>query len=347
MKVTWLADSESPHIQRWIGALESFPLQIEVHSIPRRRPRFLYLIDLVTLVLKLRKNSDGIVHAHFVSSYGVIAGLLPARFQRVVSVWGSDVLLTPKLNPVYRLIVKWALTRADICVANSQYLADAAVKISDVSCRTIPFGIDLQRFPYLSRQSPGQDISHFSIGIVKRLHRVAGIDILLRSFALLRQEFKNISLNLTVIGSGPEETDLRSLADQLGIQDAVTWSGWLDPDEISKAMSELNLAVFPSRVEGLGVSVIEAMASGVPVLASRNGGLPGLIGEDLQRGDFIELDPESIAKKVSWSIENYPQVVEKALHARRFIEENFNIESNAAELMDVYQELNKRRLTDD
>ena len=336
MKIIWLADSESPHIQRWLAALENHSVEVTLYTFTKRRPRFLYFLDFLSIFFKLRKEQNAIVHAHFVSSYGVIASILPSRFRRIVSIWGSDVLVTPELNWAYRCLVRHALVKAEVRVTNSQYLAQKASEIADLPYLNIPFGLDLTKFTYSQRDYSPADQQPFVIGVVKRLHLVAGIDILLSAFACLVKRLYSSNLELVIVGAGPEEANLRELSVDLGIQDLITWEGWCGPEKVAEIYKRLNLVVFPSRVEGLGVSALEAMASGVPVLAARQGGLIELIGEDEQRGLFIELDPEKLAEQLLTSITNYRYLKDKAGNARSYIEQNYDISVNVVQLVDLY-----------
>jgi len=339
VKVIWLADVGSPHVVRWSEALYEQGISIKFYSLHKRRPRFFYLYDLIHILAELRKEPNTIVHAHFVSSYGVIASFLPLRFPKIISVWGSDVLVTAKMNWLYILLVRRALNKANIRIANSEYLASEASKIADLTYETISFGLPLENFPFRLHDFALKDKKPFVLGVAKRLHNVAGIDLLLEAFAKLKLELADIELKLMIAGSGPEEFRLKSLSRKLGIENSVRWMGWCGSEEISELYRGAHLAVFPSRTEGLGVAVIEAMACGVPVLGATEGGLVELIGEEQTRGLLFETDQETLISQIKYSIFNYEALVVKAKSAREHVEREYDIRSNASELIDIYKKL--------
>ena len=287
----------------------------------------------------LRKEHNAIIHAHFVSSYGVALSVLPERFDKVVSIWGSDILLTPKINKFYYLLVKHALKKSHYQIANSDYLATRAREIVDLPYTTIPFGIDLNKFTFAKKNFNEKNKTTFQIFVAKRLHSVAGIDILLIALAKVFKSLSDINIKLTIAGSGPEELKLKRLSQRLGISEYIEWLGWCSPIEIQTILEKTHITIFPSRVEGLGVSIIEAMASGVPVLASRAGGLLELIGSDQQRGTFFELSSNALAIEIERAIINYDLISSKAIVARDYIESNYDIDKNADQLLALYKQI--------
>ena len=345
MDVIWLADEGSPHTQRWLAAVQKQGVNVSVFSIRKRRPRILYLIDWVVIYLRLRQRKACIVHAHFVSSYGVISSFLSSRFLKIVSIWGSDILLTPHKNRIYFAVIKRALEKADIRIANSAYLAEAAKNVADQPYLTIPFGLDIEQFPFHLKKYVRLDKKPFSITIVKRLHHVAGVDLLIKAFSevIALASMQDLDLRLNIVGAGEEEAALRTLSDKLGLASSIVWHGWLSSSQVMKVYESTHLAVYPSRVEGLGVSVLESMACGTPVLATRQGGIVELIGENEERGCLVHQGKSALVESIAQSILNYDELVEKTKLARLFIEQKYDISKNAAELVEVYTRLAQKR----
>lgn len=124
-----------------------------------------------------------------------------------------------------------------------------------------------------------------TIGTVARLVARKGIDILLRAFA--SPVIQAHRARLLVVGSGPLATELAQLARDLAIEDAVVWAGLQrDPRPWLQAM---DVFAFPSRLEGSPNAVLEAMASGLPIVASRIGGVVDLLAEE-QTGVLVPAD---------------------------------------------------------
>jgi glycosyltransferase involved in cell wall biosynthesis len=113
---------------------------------------------------------------------------------------------------------------------------------------------------------------------VGRLTRQKGVHDLLEALAILRREGR--PLDLTIVGDGPERANLKARARALGLP--VTFTGEVTPDEVAYHLRDKRVFVLPSLEEGLGLVVAEALTQGVPVVATRSGGIPDLL-----------VDPES------------------------------------------------------
>ncbi|MBI5835869.1 MAG: glycosyltransferase family 4 protein [Candidatus Eisenbacteria bacterium] len=137
--------------------------------------------------------------------------------------------------------------------------------------------------PLPARPEPGGPPTLLCVG---RLAPEKGQDVLL----LARQRMR-MPARLCIIGRGREEAALRSLARSLGLEDAVEWTAHLD--DLAPAFAAAHLAVQPSRLEAFGLAALEALARGVPVVGSRVGGLPEVVGE---AGELVEPDdPAALA----------------------------------------------------
>jgi glycosyltransferase involved in cell wall biosynthesis len=104
-------------------------------------------------------------------------------------------------------------------------------------------------------------------------------------------------LNLVIAGSpDPRYPEAKILADQLGLEPYITWTGYIPNENLLKLYQEADLLVHPSQYEGFGLQVVEAMASGLPVLCSNGGALPEVVGNA-----GITLDPsdeDGYARKI-------------------------------------------------
>lgn len=116
----------------------------------------------------------------------------------------------------------------------------------------------------------------FWYGSVGRLVGIKGYDLLLRAFVPLARELPDVGLAL--IGSGSEEGHLRALCADLGIGEQVVFCGWRD--DARGLLGAFDVCVFPSREEGFGLAIAEAMAAGRPVIASQVGGVPEVVEQD-------------------------------------------------------------------
>jgi len=111
--------------------------------------------------------------------------------------------------------------------------------------------------------------------VTRNLEPIYDISTALRALAKVRVRFRDA--RLTVAGSGPELESLQRLARELGIADAVRFTGRLDNDEIAALYREADLLLNPSTVDNMPNSLLEAMASGVPIVSTNVGGVPYLV----------------------------------------------------------------------
>ncbi len=197
----------------------------------------------------------------------------------VVSLRGGDV---PGFQP-YDLagyhcltapLIRFLWRRAAAVVANSRGLADLAARSAGaVPIRMIPNGVDAARFApaeELSREGPVRLV------FVGRLVRQKGLDVLLEALARLPEE---ACFEATIIGDGPLRADLAAMAARLGLAAKVRFAGWVSRADMPETLRHADAFVFPSRDEGMPNAVLEAMASGLAVAATRIAGNEELVEE--------------------------------------------------------------------
>jgi glycosyltransferase involved in cell wall biosynthesis len=196
----------------------------------------------------------------------------------VVSLRGGDVPgLVPGLDRTHRLIAplrRNVLREACAVVANSPNLARLSELIDPFPVRIIPNGVDADYFlPGSSRERGGRQL--FRILFVGRLQAQKNVALLLRAIAGMRSEAA--TWHLDVVGDGPERVELERQAGALGLSDDVTWHGWRSKEETAGLYRNSDCFVNPSIYEGMPNTVLEAMASGLPVIASDVGGNNDLV----------------------------------------------------------------------
>jgi glycosyltransferase involved in cell wall biosynthesis len=166
---------------------------------------------------------------------------------------------------------------------------------------SIHSGVDLARYsgprpePIITRKQLGLSPDWPVVGSVGRFEPVKGYDTLLEAAALLRA--RQPKAQFLLAGEGEEEARLKRLAKELGIEDRVLFLGW--QKEIPEILSALDLFVLPSRNEGMGRTLVEAMAMGKPIVATRVGGVPEVLGE----GEVGLLVPPDDPVQLSQAIE--------------------------------------------
>ena len=203
----------------------------------------------------------------------------------VVSLRGGDVPgHVPGIDQMHCLIAPFrraVLRHACAVVANSPSLARMSERTDPFPVRVIPNGVDADYFqPAIDREQ--DERRPFRILFVGRLHAEKNIALLLRAVAGMRSEGAT-QVHLDVVGDGSERVELERLAGTLGLSACVNWHGWRSKEETAGLYRRSECLVNPSMYEGMPNTVLEAMASGLAVVASDVGGnnevvIPGVTG---------------------------------------------------------------------
>lgn len=168
-------------------------------------------------------------------------------------------------------LVRASMRRASRLVVPSGFLREVFARHGMVA-EIVPNIVDLQRFRPGERRLPAQ------ILVARNLEPIYDNATALRAFAAVHACRGDVRLVLA--GTGPEEEALRTLAASLGVADAVEFAGRLERDVMAARLRESAVALNPSRVDNMPNSVLEAMASGVPVVSTAVGGVPFIVEHD-------------------------------------------------------------------
>ncbi len=169
---------------------------------------------------------------------------------------------------IIKILIGFTFKKADACIANSKYISKSYNKFYNLNFQTINPPSFKKLFPFIKRKK-----NQVCFGVVSRLSREKKIEDLIKILPEL--EGKPI---LKIIGDGPEGKKLRQLAKNLNLKDRVIFYGIFNPNNIWKAIKEFDYLINTSDFEGFPNSVIEALSSGVPVIASQSfGGINDII----------------------------------------------------------------------
>lgn len=246
----------------------------------------------------LRRWKPNVVIAFFGVPSGAVAMFLQFLFGGVpyiVSLRGGDV---PGFRPydfaLYHRIISPLLhlvwMRAAVIVANSQGLRDLALAFDrKITIQIVPNGVDIQRF------SPDMQMREWHpprLLFVGRVVYQKGLDLLLEALGSLQ----SLPWQLTIVGDGSQRELLMAQAEHLGISERIRFLGWLDSAQLLPEYQQANLFVFPSRHEGMPNAILEAMACGLPVIASKIAGNEELVvpASETTCGTGILVPPEDV-----------------------------------------------------
>ena len=197
----------------------------------------------------------------------------------------------PRLASAAAAIERLSTLAGDIHVAVSSLTASRlrASSLRHVPTVVVPNGVDLD---VLQAASPA--LKSGEVVFLGRLIREKRVDLLLRALALLRPKHKD--LRCTIVGDGPMRPELERLASELGLQDSVAFTGFLEERAALETLRASGVCVLPSEREGFGMVVAESQAIGVPVIVTRSpeSAATDLV-EDGVTGLICEADPGSLA----------------------------------------------------
>lgn len=165
--------------------------------------------------------------------------------------------------------VKPSLQKADAIVVPSGFLGEIFSK-RGFATRIVPNIVNLERFA-----PDGKERRAPHILVARNLEKLYDNASALRAFALIRQQHPNA--RMTIAGSGPERDALERLARELGVADAVTFAGRIENSEMPGLYKTVSVALNPSLADNMPISILEALASGVPVVSTDVGGVPFLV----------------------------------------------------------------------
>ena len=215
----------------------------------------------------------GLLHAHFGIPDAVIARRQAARtgLPYVVTLHGDDAFnVLPRKDPIGEA-VRRAVEDASAVICVSEAMARAVSAVVDIAPVVITNGYDDGLFTVSDQPRDG------GLLFVGNLVPTKNVPLLLRAYARV---LPAIGLPLTIVGDGPLRASLADKAASLGLDGSVRFLGVRGRREVADLMARATALVLPSLSEGWGVVVAESLASGTPVVASRVGGVPEILGSE-------------------------------------------------------------------
>ena len=189
--------------------------------------------------------------------------------------------------------VQKSLRWADAVVVPSRFLEDVFRKFG-VETRVVPNIIDLDRFRPSTQRSPNGDGPR--ILIARNLEPIYDIETGLRALHVLRKVCDRATLE--VAGTGPEASRLESIASGLGIAESVRFLGRVDNEKMPSLYARADIALNTSLVDNMPISILEALASGVPVVSTRVGGVPAVVRDGEDAVLVPAREPEAMARAI-------------------------------------------------
>ena len=289
--------------------------QVESMSYPLFDAPLTTLAEASKLAEVIEEYSIEVIHAHYAIPHAAAAVMARDMVHTspkpvvVTTLHGTDVTLVG-LDRAYLRATQYSIERSDVVTAVSQYLADYTRSEMGVKrdIMVVPNAVDHARFKPQGPKELRQRYAHPDEKLVVHVSNfrpLKRVDDVVRTFARVAEE---VGARLLMVGDGPERQKALSLAAELNIGGRVAFLGSFPRVEDIFAISDLFL--LPSTEESFGLAALEAMASGVPVVASRVGGIPEVV-VDGETGFLCA--PKDVAAMAAASLK---LLTDSTLHAR-------------------------------
>jgi L-malate glycosyltransferase len=313
--------------------------EVETHVLPEARLSFAAIAMRAGRLFQDRSIS--IIHSHGYKQ-NVLATLLSFRLRRpalVTTIHGATEIYATRsmrrtmLTTLDRVAIKVGYSRI---IAVSRDIADHLIRrfrFDPARIEVIHNGIPLPRFTHVIDPHRGQSIDAFPhIGTVGRLVLVKDYALFLEVAARLRQTIS--SVRFSILGDGPLREALARRACELGLDDCISF---VPPcDDPSSYYDSLDLYLNTSQHEGIPLSVLEAMAHGVPVVAPRVGGLPEILSNGQDENLISERHPDAFARRCIALLTNTSLWHSCSREAAAIVRQRFSAERMATAYASLY-----------
>jgi glycosyltransferase involved in cell wall biosynthesis len=260
----------------------------------------------------------------------------------IVSFHGADV--TVDMNkPTYREATRQMLVAVKLILVRSESLRSAVMELG-CDAKKIEVqrtGIPLEEFPFRERSLPTNGEWRFVQA--GRLIEKKGLPVTLRAFAAFLAQYPNAQL--TIAGEGPLLGELKKLAHELNIDGRVSFTGFISQSQLRDVYFRSHIFLHPSQTgqdgnqEGVPNSMLEAMATGLPVFATRHGGIPEAIENGVSGVLVPERDHEALARALLHGAQNPDFLSRIARSGAQVVRKEFDLNSQAQRLENVYLRL--------
>jgi len=309
-------------------------------------------VKFFTNVIKQIKPK--LLHAHFGSDAWYFLKLKKKmKLLLVVSFYGYDAYRLPKkFFGSGKIILKQVFKNADKIIVPSQHMKDHLIGLGceERKIETLPWGTNAQRHPekqsdegsryYLHNMRKDRYTRFISIG---RMVEKKGQIYLLQAFKEVLD--RKIDAELTIIGAGPLKKKLIKTVDKLGISAKVDLIDKLSNDEVVDNLMSRNIYVQPSVAakngdqEGIPTAIMEAMACGLPIIATTHSGIPEIVKNNVNGILVPERNIEKLANVMEKLAKNPDLQKEFGNAGRKIVEEKFNIDKQIKKLEEVYSKI--------
>jgi glycosyltransferase involved in cell wall biosynthesis len=326
-------------LERRREQLEDRPLPVEIHQVNWvGGTRTISILDGPNLLFDLRRVikriKPNLIQAGPIQRSAFLVALL--GFKPLVSVsWGYDLLHDAYRNRFWRFATKFTLQRSAILIGDCDTVRKQAVELGmpDDKIVTFPWGIDLKSFT--PGKIPSKGRNQFTLLSTRNWEPIYGVEILARAFVKAAHQFEG--LKLILLGNGSQASYLRQIFTRGGVLDRVIFPGHVTHTDLPNFYKMSDLYVSASRTDGSSISLLEALASGRPVIVSDIPGNREWVEPGIHGWWFKDGDEEDLARIILEAVDQPQQLSEMSRAARQLAEKRADWDKNFPNLLYAYE----------
>ena len=354
MRVCHLGDASVTHTWRWVDIMQKKGHETYLISLKPPREEFknpnvkIFLvpktnlknpINLISTIIKIKnlvkKINPDFINAHYATHYGLFAALTGKPF--ICSVWGSDILVTPKKSKIIKAMTKYALKKTNYITCDAHHLSKAIEDfgIAGNKIKLIYYGVDINKF---KRSKYIKEKKYPTVISIRNLIPNYDIETLIKAIPSVLREVPNT--RFIIGGDGSQRKYLENLSKELNCSQNVKFVGRIRSDLLPKYFSVSDVYVSTALTDGgLSASTAEAMACELPVVITDFGDNSKWVNNYKNGFLFPLRDYETLAAKTIELLKNEKLRRKIGKLNRKTIESRLNLFKEMDKLDKLYKQL--------
>ena len=362
MKIIILSDANSVHTLKWVISLKEKNFNLLLFSLFKPNDQIAKKYDEIGITVKsmdlnskiknvrkpnlskinyissffplkkiIKNFNPDLLHAHYASSYGVLAYLIGFK-PYILSVWGSDILDFPYKNFINKWLINKTVQSANVVCSTSNIMREILInEYNRLDTKLVPFGVDINLFsPQINKSKV------FTVGTIKSIEEYNGIDCLLDAADIIVNQYNEENIHYLIVGKGSLLNEMKEKTINLGLQKYVKFTGAVSYQGIEKYHNKLSVFVAISKRESFGVAVLEALACSVPAITSNVGGLPE-VNQNQLTGKIIDPNnPRKLADSIMKFYLNEDYRIKLGENGRNWVVKKYNWDKNVDQMINIY-----------
>jgi glycosyltransferase involved in cell wall biosynthesis len=298
-------------VKNFKNNLEELGVEFNAISIIRGRGKnviikiFKYIQLFLSVIYNGLFKKFDIIYVHYVNHSCIpvlFIKLIRPSCKIVLNVHGGDIFPENRLSKIFAIFSKYTFNCATLVVSPSNYYKDVLVSMFSLRYQDVfvspSGGVDIRIFS--SSESTKALNSSKIFGYISRIDKNKGWDVLLNAIVILKDKLNKTNFKVIIVGDGAQRNEMLQFIDSHGISNVIEYKGMLPQNELPDIIHSLDAFIFPTtrKAESLGLVGLEAMACGVPVIGSKNGGLLDYLTDGVNGYFFEPGNPEDLVDKI-------------------------------------------------